>query len=275
MASRGRSKIKRVALFFLKVIYLGPIFAFGIWLINMVYFQGHEVNRPASGNGEKKAVSVFKVLMPKQETLPLGHFHMVDQYVETRGKYQPVCVVCHGSYAHGKDKKVRAMLNMHDGYIACAVCHVRQDDSQADGQPGRTGQRLDFLWVDRQTGEFKRAVEGEYGKYPAQIFPVADSGQGTGHIYTPITVEAAQTFLKLLPGLTKDEASKAREKLHEPLSEKPVSCADCHKTDGYLDFHSLGFPQQRIDHLISTEFVGMIEKYETFHLPSVIDFGGQ
>lgn len=275
MAKRRRSVIKRIALFLLKVVYLSPFFAFAIWLISMVYLPGREVGRPPSGESDNKATSMFRVLMPKQEALPRGHFHMVDQYVDTRGQHQPVCVVCHGSYAHGKDKKLRAMLNMHDGYIACAVCHVRQDDGQAGGQPDRAGKRLDYLWVDQQSGEFKRAVEGEYGKYPAMIFPVVDSGQGTANIYTPIMAEAAQVFLQRLPELTKDEAAKAREKLHEALSKKPVSCRDCHKTDGYLDFHALGFPQSRIDHLISTEFVGMIDKYETFHLPSVIDFGGQ
>jgi mono/diheme cytochrome c family protein len=268
MAKRGPSIIQRVVLFFLKVVYIVPFFAFGIWLLSMVYLPGREVGRPPSVRGEKQPAAVFKVLMPKHEALPRGHFHMVDEYLQPQGQHQPVCVVCHGAYAHGKDKKLRAMLNMHDGYIACAVCHVRQDTGQGDGK------RAQFLWVDRESGAFKRAVEGEYGKYPAQIFPVTDAAQGTRQVYTPISAEAAQAFLQRLPGLSKDEASKAREKLHAPLSEKPVSCADCHKTDGYLDLRALGFPQQRIDNLVSTEFVGMIEKYETFHLPSVLDFGG-
>jgi hypothetical protein len=52
-----------------------------------------------------------------------------------------------------------------------------------------------------------------------------------------------------------------------------VFCSDCHKKDGYLDFRDLGFAQTRIDHLNSTEIVGMIEKYKKFYLPSQIDFG--
>jgi cytochrome c553 len=275
MPSKGRSWGKRIALFFLKVIYLIPIFVFGVWLISIVYFQGLEFNKPSSRRTEKKEEGVFKVLAPKQETVPRDHFHMIDQYVEPQRQNQPVCVICHGSYAHGKEKKLRAILNMHDGYIACYVCHARKDDGKREGKPTTAVKRIEFVWVDRQTGEFKHAVKGEYGKYPAQIFPVEDSGQGAGRIYTPIKQEAAQQFLNLLPGLTKDQAVKAREKLHEPLSKEAVSCADCHKKDGYLNFKALGFPQQRVDHLSSTEFVGMIEKYKTFHLPSVIDFGGQ
>jgi len=38
-------------------------------------------------------------------------------------------------------------------------------------------------------------------------------------------------------------------------------------------FKELGFSKQRIDHLDSTEIVGMIEKYKKFYLPSQIDFG--
>ena len=268
MPGKGRSWIKGIAFFFLKVIVFTPLFAFGIWLIGIVYFQGIEFHRPFSSSKETKTVGVFEVLTPKQEAVPRDHFHMVDTYVETPQQYQPVCVICHGVYAHGKDKKVRAMLNMHDGYIACSVCHVRQDGGRQKSTPA--DKRMQFLWVDQENGEIKRAVEGEYGKYPALIFPIAPSGQ----VFTPIPADAAQEFLKRLPELTKEQAQQAREKLHEPLSKDPVSCADCHKQDGYLDFRALGFPQQRIDHLISTEFVGMIENYETFHLPSVIDFGG-
>jgi hypothetical protein len=49
---------------------------------------------------------------------------------------------------------------------------------------------------------------------------------------------------------------------------------DCHKKDGYLDFSKLGYPRNRVDHLSSTEVASMIQKYETFYLPEVIDFSG-
>ena len=49
---------------------------------------------------------------------------------------------------------------------------------------------------------------------------------------------------------------------------------DCHKKDGYLDFAKLGYPRNRVDHLASSEVASMIEKYETFYLPAVIDFSG-
>lgn len=271
---KGRFSIKRITLFFLKMIFLTPFFVFGIWLIYIVYFQGLEFQKHSLGRSDKKEEDVFKVLMPKQEKVPRDHFHMIDRYVEPQNDYQPVCVICHGSYAHGKDKRLRAMLNMHEGYIACSVCHVKRDENRLRGTM-EAGTRPDFIWVDRKTGELKRTVDGAYGKYSAQIFPISSSTKGAEQIYAPIKMDEAQAFLERLPGLTKEQAVKAREKLHEPISKEAVSCSDCHKTNGYLNFKELGFPQQRVDNLISTEFVGMIEKYKTFHLPSVIDLQGR
>lgn len=274
MPERGRGRVKRIVGFFLKVIYLTPFVVFGLWLISIVYFQGFEFKKPFSGRNEKKDDEIFKIFVHKQETVPRDHFHMVDPHVEIPKENQAVCVICHGSYTHSKEKKTRAILNMHEGFISCYVCHSRQEDGHGGVKTTQSGTRIKFLWVDSETGEFKNAVEGEYGKYPAQIFPIEYSGQGADHIFTPIKPEAAQAFLKLLPGLTSDQVASAKAKLHNPISKEPVSCADCHKKEGYLDFKSLGFPQQRIDHLTSTEFVGMFEKYETFYLPSVIDFRG-
>jgi hypothetical protein len=45
--------------------------------------------------------------------------------------------------------------------------------------------------------------------------------------------------------------------------------------DGYLNFIELGFPLKRVNHLNSTEVVGLIEKYKTSYLPSEIDFGAE
>ena len=55
-----------------------------------------------------------------------------------------------------------------------------------------------FAWVDRQTGEIKKSVTGEYGKYPAQIFPVEYTDQGVAQVVTPIQRETAQALYQLL-----------------------------------------------------------------------------
>ena len=266
---------KRIVLSFLKVIYVVPFFVFGFWLVSVVYFPGFDLNASISLLKYRKNHDVGKSIIRKKETIPKDHFHMIDAYVERPDTKPPVCIDCHGMYAHGKEKKVRAFLNMHAGYISCTVCHVRKDVSGTEGGGIPKNETIEFLWVDRETGAFSNAVKGAYGKYPARIFPVIDSSRGPQRIYTPITEQAAQTFLDTKPGLTPEQLEAARLKLHEAITKEPVTCVDCHKKDGYLEFTKLGFPKRRVDYLVSSEFVGMIDKYKTFYLPSVIDFRGK
>lgn len=264
--------IKKSGLFLIKVIYLAPFFVFGLWLLGLVYFPGFDLNASISLLRYRPEPEVLPVVIPKKEAVPRDHFHMIDAYVEKPAEPPPICVMCHGRYAHGKEKKVRALLNMHEGFISCSVCHVRKEGENIQNGPGFGNEISAFLWRIRATGEFKKAVDGEYGKYPATIFPVKVTEQGTRQILKPISESAARRFLEISPELNSEQFDAARAKLHEKISKEPVSCNDCHKKDGYLDFIQLGFSRQRVDHLISNEFVGMINKDQTIHLPSVIDF---
>jgi cytochrome c553 len=271
------STLKRIALLLIKAVYILPFAVFSLWLLSVVYFPGFDLNASFSlSKYAKKAAATQQVTGPKKPGIPRDHFHMTDAYVDRPDPKAQICSMCHGAYAHGKEKKVRAFLNMHEDFMACTVCHVRKEDGEAGPGLIAENEKIGFLWVDRETGEFKSRVEGEYGKYPARIFSVIYDPQGRKRLPTPITLAAARQFLELKPKLkTPEQFEEARGKLHKAITKKPISCSDCHKKDGHLDFLELGFPQQRVDHLVSTEFVGMIDKYKTFYLPSVIDFRGE
>ena len=117
--------------------------------------------------------------------------------------------------------------------------------------------------------------KGQFGKYPAKIFPARRTIRGQSRIFQPVEEKEAEEFLSLKDKFTPDQMAQAKIKLHEGVSKKPVFCNECHKKNGYFDFVKLGFPKNRIDHLTSTEVAGMIEKYETFYLPEAIDFGAE
>jgi len=235
---------------------------FGLWLLHVVYFsqavakKGVGVSRPVPEN-------VFREILTDKGTVSRGHFHMIDEYVSQPEPNPPLCLTCHGTYPHGKEKKVRSLLNFHTGFIACAVCHVRKDS---------VDKNFSFAWVDRETGQMRSTVEGAYGKYPARLFPIVVSDGGEKSVFRPITKEAAQQYLEVKDKYTPDQVAQAKVKLHSGISKKPVFCTDCHKQDGYLPFAQLGFSENRVQHLVSTEVTGMLEKYDTFYLPSVIDF---
>ncbi len=256
--------IKTIPILLLKFIYILPFVLFGAWLLQLVYFPHVDAKKeiePAKVSGKD---AIFRKILLEKEAVPRGHFHLVDEYVSPPEHMPPICLTCHGTYPHSKEEKVRSMLNFHGGFMACSVCHAREE-------PGR--KLIYFAWVDRETGSISREVKGEYGKYKAKIFPVQMMEGVKTRIFRPVSEEAAQQYIKYKDQYTPDQIAQAKAKLHEHISDKPVFCSECHRKEGYLDFARLGFPRQRIDHLNSTEIVGMIEKYKKFYLPSQIDFG--
>jgi hypothetical protein len=256
-------KTKKFYVFFVKVVLSVPLFLFGIWLLQMLYIPQGKAVKPQGPVKSVEEDDIFKKILVRTEQVPRGHFHMTDEHISQPGPYQPICLTCHGTFPHSKEKKVRSILNFHNGFVACAVCHVRKDPAD---------ETFSFTWVDRKTGMGSMSVAGEYGKYPAKIFPKRTSSQGQIEIIHPVSEESAKQFLKHKDQYTPDQVAQAKVKLHERLSKKPVFCTDCHKKGGYFDFDELGFPKNRVDHLTSSEVANMIEKYETFYLPEVIDF---
>ena len=256
----------KIGTFALKAVFVLPLVVFGIWLIQMLYFPKAKASTSAVTLKTVSSEHMFRAIWQETEPVSKGHFHMVDASIFQSAPFEPICRTCHGTYAHSKEKKIRSILNSHEGFLACAVCHVRKDPAD---------ETFSFTWVDRETGRTSMTVEGEYGKFPAKIFPKRVSASGQESIIRPISENAAQEYLKYKDKFTPDQVAQAKAKLHEHVSKKPVLCNECHRKDGYLNFAELGFPKNRVDHLTSSEVVTMIEKYETFYLPEVLNFGTQ
>ena len=247
-----------------KAIFAIPLFVFGLWLLQMLYVPDIESSKPSSQPKLTAEEGIFRKIAQNASRRPQPHFHMVDEHRDQPEPFQPICLSCHGTFPHSKEKKVRSLLNFHTGFMACAVCHYRQDPADKSQS---------FIWVDRVTGITSRKVAGEYGKYPAKIFPVKLTAENAEMIIHPVDEQSARDFMELKDQFTPDQMAQAKIKLHEQIAPKPVFCIDCHKKEGYLNFSSLGYPKNRVNHLISTEVAAMIGKYETFYLPEVIDFG--
>ncbi len=256
--------LKKILVFLFKFFTILIFCIFGIWLLQMVYFPELEVKKAAVAAPPSEKEDLFGHILKHNEPIPQRHFHMVDEYIAQPEPYPPVCMTCHGTYPHSKGEDVRSLLNAHTGFVACSVCHTRKGPENED---------MDFAWVDRKTGMITARFQGAYGKYSAKIYPVKPGAGGSKEIFRPVDEKDAQKFIELKPKFTPDQIAEAKIKLHSHIKPKPVACADCHKKDGYFDFAKLGFPLQRIDHLNSTEVVGLIAKYEKFYFPSAIDFG--
>jgi hypothetical protein len=254
----------KLRFFFVKAVFAIPLFLFGLWLLQMLYSPQLEAHKAVETQRPAEEEGIFRKILKSDKRKPQPHFHMLDEVVHQPEPFQPICLSCHGTFPHSKEKKDRSLLNFHTGFMACAVCHYRRDPAD---------KTFSFVWVDRVTGIISRKAEGEYGKYPAKIFPVKSTVENAEMVIHPVSEKAAREYLELKHRFTPDQMAEAKIKLHEQISQKPVSCVDCHKKDGYLNFAKLGFPKNRVNHLVSTEVASMIEKYETFYLPQVIDFG--
>jgi hypothetical protein len=255
---------RRLPQVLLKTAIILPLMLFALWLLKLLYLPSVEARKTPAIARPSSELGIFQRILLDKKPLSAGHFHLLDGAITQPEPFHPLCTNCHGTYPHSKEKKVRALLNFHTGYMACSVCHVRKPPDDEDYL---------FVWVDRQTGMMSLSVKGEFGKYPAKIFPAQRTSRGQRRVFQPVGEKEAEEFLKLKDKFSPDQMAQAKIKLHEGVSKKPVFCSECHKKNGYLNFAKLGFPQNRIDHLISTEVAGMIEKYETFYLPEAIDFG--
>lgn len=265
--SREPGPRRRAGALGVKILIGIPLLFFSLWLLKLVYFPEFAVSELWAEPEVHEVHGVFQKILQTEELVPRDHFHLVDQFITDQPEpYQPLCYLCHGNYPHSEEKRTRSLLNMHSGFMACSVCHVRKEPGEKD---------YFFVWVNRQTGRISTDVEGGFGRYPAKIFPMVETAGGAREIFRPVSEQAAKEFIRLKSQFTPDQMAQAKIKLHRRLTQKPVFCTECHKRDGYFDFAELGYARNRVDNLTANEIARMIENYKTFYMPEAIDFGAR
>ncbi|MDH4027878.1 MAG: hypothetical protein OEU95_03480 [Nitrospirota bacterium] len=258
--------IKRSLIFMAKALYICFFFVVAILLLKLLYFPDAAVF-PWAGP-EVKAVTAEADLIRRaednREELNHSHFHIIDEYVPTLGHEPHLCMKCHGVYPHIKVEKTLSFLNLHTGFMACEVCHVRKGHGDRDHY---------LAWADKKTGRISMRASGGYGKYTALIVPVRTSAGRAERVDELVSEKFSKEYSRLKDRLYifKEEEEAALKKIHQDnLSKKAVTCDDCHNKDGYMDFAGLGFPQYRINQLSSSEVSRMVEHYRTFYIPRML-----
>ena len=256
--------IKKLLGLLLKTVYIGFFFVFSLWLLKILYVSDNGMESPLLSTEYSRNEKMIERMLKGKEPIPREHFHITDKDLFRLESKPPLCLKCHGLYSHAKDKKTMAFLNLHIGFMACEVCHVRKDFK---------GGNHYFAWADLKTGKKSMKAKGGYGKYNAKIVPVKKV-KGRHERVDKLIDEKFQDFYSSLEE-TQYQAEHRGDlmQIHEyNLSEKAVPCLDCHKKDGYMDFSLLGFPKSRINQLTASEVSRMIGKYETFHIPKMLSF---
>jgi hypothetical protein len=216
---------------------------------------------------EKKVVRYLGEWELQEPRLP-GHFHHIGRWYEA-DKWN-FCIKCHGQTPHSNNLQVRAFLNMHNLFISCQVCHVREKENLV---PVR------FAWSDITDGKLcpsPNLTSHPWGEYGAKIVPLKNSEA----LAQPVTFEEEEAFaveyFKRRDRLTDQQKVLANEFIHRRCVETPVRCSDCHNSQkAFLPYVALGYAPERAAFLMSAEVVDLVRRYETFHLPNLLNPQGQ
>jgi cytochrome b subunit of formate dehydrogenase len=175
------------------------------------------------------------------------------------------CSPCHGGLTHSKNRDVRAMLNMHSDFIACAVCHLRRQDLDPADRPSW---RVD--WYDDATGGRIASFKPKTGVYNFEMAPSVIKDGKRVRIDWQIDPELASRERARWASqpLRSTAIAQAARKAHGGISKVSITCRECHRRESpYLDLAGLGYPKNWVDELTGPKVTSMLSGYSTFHIP--------
>ncbi len=219
---------------------------------------------------ESQKSAILDEVRQQEEYEKHRHFHHVVEYPQLPENMRPVCYICHSDYPHSKNKKVRAMLNMHTQFFVCETCHIEE-------QPGMS---VIYKWYnplnenpkgpffgtsyDTESGNLVE-VEDQFSK----ISPFYRSGDKFKSAIQIQDSDLAQDYVKVRDKLTPEQRDNVKKKFHVHIKAKGHECKVCHSRNGILDFRTLGFSANRIIDLEQLNIKGMVTKYEEFYIPNL------
>ncbi len=214
--------------------------------------------------------AILEEVRKQEEYEKHRHFHNVVEYPQLPQDKKPVCYICHSDYPHSKNKKVRALLNMHTQFFLCETCHIEKKE----------GVDIVYKWYNPydenpqgpffgtsyniETGNLVE-VEDLFSKI-APFFKKGDTIESTIHIQdAPLALD----YVKVRDKLTPEQRDNVKKKFHINTKPKGHECKDCHSKRGILNFRELGFQANRTVDLQQLNITGMVTKYEKFYIPNL------
>lgn len=226
----------------------------------------------------------------------LTDFHKEERFAITRLDDETSCRVCHPLYPHSEHNKVRALLNMHTGFMLCEVCHHLKKNDQENlaydwkepeefeytGEPYGTVQKQEIAKGKKSSSVISRMLkmfseEEEHDEIidiKHTISRVAvykiDGNKKTLFINTKDNEKAAE-YLKKEKNMGGSDKEKELKFFHRDIAKKEISvaCDECHSEKGIMDFRKLGFSEKKTMDLRYLNIKGLVTKYETFYIPNL------
>jgi hypothetical protein len=207
------------------------------------------------------------------KNFPLKSIHKNEQSFITRLDDDTACRVCHPLYPHTENKLVRAILNMHTGFMLCEVCHFKKEGA-AD---------FTYDWNNTENATFSGEPFGTYYNPKTEKTPTSEHfisriavfAKDNGNrrlVIDSEDIRQAKEFLLKEKDMSAEQKTKALDYFHRQTAKKEISvaCDECHSSKSILNFQQLGFDEKKTNHLILLNIKGLVTKYETFYFPQML-----
>ncbi len=198
--------------------------------------------------------------------------HAGQQSALTHVKAQSSCNLCHPIYPHSKEVFARVILNLHTTYIICEVCHYKKEEFDKVSYDWITTDEIKF--VGKSFGSFydpRKKSTAKITNTLSRIAPfVIKDGKKT-LLMTSWDMGNTRVYEHEKTKMNQQQKKTGMQYLHRDIGKMEVvkACDACHAKQGMLNFSQLGFSETRIQHLLNINTKGLLQKYETFYMPSI------
>ena len=203
------------------------------------------------------------------------HFHLVAaEYPRLPENMRPVCFICHSELPHSKNKRIRALMNIHTQFFVCETCHIKE----------KPGAEIVYQWYNpldsNPQGPFYGTsydpITGSLSSGKDLISRIAPyfKSEKTDELRSAIQVQdapLARDYMKVRDKLSPEQREGVKNKFHETIKPQGHGCKTCHTQKSILDFKQLGFSENRTVNLKQLVVADMLAKYEEFYLPELLD----
>jgi hypothetical protein len=226
-------------------------------------------------------------------------FHENEKFAITRLDDKTSCRVCHPLYPHSANTKVRALVNMHTGFMLCEVCHFKKGSMPSFTFDWKEPEFFEF--TGKPYGKHEKKVPLDTGKTEAfisrmlKVVPSEENSNGSpemaDYYISRIAVFSSDSGVEKKIILNTEDCEKAEEYMsregchgeeekkkkldyfHRDIAKKEISiaCEECHSRNGIMDFRMLGFNEHRSKDLERLNIKGLVTKYDTFYIPNLFE----
>jgi len=202
------------------------------------------------------------------------HFHLVTDDINLEAwADKSTCLICHSPYPHGKNRKAKAIMNLHTEFLTCHACHLKAEHQE----------KVRFGWVNPtahkpQGKPYGTSIDVANGLFAetddhySKLTPFIQVNGGWKAVTSEEGVEAAKKYMEQGKTYSPEKKKEIEDRLHQGTELKEfIKCSSCHSATSIMNFKELAFDPARINQLVQMEIGGMLTNYDVFYFPQIFE----